>query len=198
MRSLVLLSSVFCSACRPGSVTEALASRMAALLRASPNSGAIQLDAQGHPLHLAEPGKVWNLVTQPQGTDGFAASLPESRSVTLPGSYEPNLHYGTLQLKDGTLLDKSPSVPFPSASDDQSGRTVYYRLQYLDRMHSSCSTGLQCRTFHPTRRGYHSTGTCSCVDAAHFRSSRGVSGAGSCSTTILTYAAHGGSKPSCL
>ncbi|KAL8444285.1 hypothetical protein Emag_005546 [Eimeria magna] len=78
------------------------------MLRAQPTSGAIQVDVHGRPVHLAEPGRVWNVSSSSQGGSVAAAG---GSSAAASASYEPNLHYGTLQLKGGPLLDKSPAVP---------------------------------------------------------------------------------------
>ncbi|XP_026193347.1 uncharacterized protein LOC34618708 [Cyclospora cayetanensis] len=88
-------------------------------LRAGPSSGPLHLDSYGRPVHLAEPGRIWNVSPSAQGTGVLSASLPETPSVTIPGSTEPNLHYGTLQLKDGTVLDRSPTVPAASSASFQ-------------------------------------------------------------------------------
>lgn len=93
-----------------------LRSKRAEALRVSPNSGVLQLDAYGRPIHLAEPGYTWSISSPLQGYEALGASLPGSPSVTIPGSQEPNLHYGTLQLKNGTVLDRPPIPPaFPAA-----------------------------------------------------------------------------------
>ncbi|KAL8272756.1 hypothetical protein Esti_003306 [Eimeria stiedai] len=89
-------------------VTEAIRSSVIGMLRPQPTSGAIQVDAYGRPVHLAEPGRVWNVSPSSQG-GSVAASYGSSADTS--ASYEPNLHYGTLQLKGGPLLDKSPAVP---------------------------------------------------------------------------------------
>lgn len=88
----------------------------ASALRSSAPSGVLQLDSFGRPVHLSGPGLIWNVPTSsPVGLRG--ASTPFSPSVALPDSMEPNLHYGTLQLKDGTVLDRSPAIPIPSPSE---------------------------------------------------------------------------------
>ncbi|OEH74024.1 hypothetical protein cyc_01751 [Cyclospora cayetanensis] len=99
-------------------------------LRAGPSSGPLHLDSYGRPVHLAEPGRIWNVSPSAQGTGVLSASLPETPSVTIPGSTEPNLHYGTLQLKDGTVLDRSPTVPAASSASFQ---PVQVNAEHLDR-----------------------------------------------------------------
>ncbi|KAL8443767.1 hypothetical protein Emed_006577 [Eimeria media] len=101
-------------------VTEAIRSSLLGKLHAQPTSGAIQVDAYGRPVHLAEPGRVWNVSSQPQGSN-VASSY--TSSVAASAAYEPNLHYGTLQLKDGPLLDKSPAVP--PAAEIQAGTDLH-------------------------------------------------------------------------
>lgn len=83
-------------------------------LRVAPASGTLQLDAYGRPVHLAKPGQLWQV--QPMDF------LPASPFLTA-APYEPNLYYGTLQLKDGTVLDRSATLPPLQTAQSAPGNT---------------------------------------------------------------------------
>ena len=96
-----------------------------ALARSSSPSGVLQFDSFGRPIHLSEPGLLWNIPTSsPVGLRG--AANPLTPSVPLVDSLEPNLYYGTLQLKDGTILDKPPVMqpPLPTPIQPLPGAAV--------------------------------------------------------------------------
>lgn len=86
----------------------------AAAVRVLLPSGVLQLDSLGRPVHLAEPGLIWSIPTS-SDVGVRAAVHPKAPSVPLSATFEPNLHYGTLQMKDGTLLDRPPSKFAPEA-----------------------------------------------------------------------------------
>lgn len=91
-----------------------LRSPCAAAVRVALPSGVLQLDPLGRPVHLASPGLIWSFPTS-SDVGVRAAVLPKAPSVPLAATFEPNLHYGTLQMKDGTLLGRPPPQLPPEA-----------------------------------------------------------------------------------